>query len=55
MSFSDKLDLVVRTQEPLDEEEWMRRVAGVLLCDHSRHRADDETKRKVTHDDRESS
>jgi len=45
VSFSDKLDLVVRIQEPLDEEEWMGRVAKILLCTDNRHKSGSEVGR----------
>ena len=40
MSFSDQLHVVVQLREPLDKEEWMRKVAKVLFSNNGRHTMD---------------
>jgi len=47
MSLSDKLYLVMRVQEPLDKEEWTRRVARVLLCNDNKGKAGSQATREI--------
>ena len=54
MSLSDKLYLVVQTQEPFDKEEWMRRIAKVLLCNDDKRKTDGKTRiRKSRHEQKQ--
>lgn len=54
MSFSSELYVVVHKQEPLDEEEWMRRIAKVLLCNDDKRKTDGKTRiRKSRHEQKQ--